>query len=168
MRNYLATREIGIDAAHRVPSHGSKCRNIHGHRYTIQAAIKGALADGGEQDGMVLDFGFLKDEMMDVIDRWCDHGLILCIDDPMLPTLLPDWKHRIEGLLERVQVDGYHHMQFEGLKFYFMRGAPTAENLAAHWYERLAPRVDTRSDHRAQLAYVKVWETPNCWAQFPA
>lgn len=168
MRSYLATREIGIDAAHRVPSHGSKCRNIHGHRYTIQAAIKGALAEGGEQDGMVLDFGFLKDEMMLTIDEPCDHGMILSSHDPLLELFVQDPMARI-GLIERVEVDGYARQNFEaGVKLYIMWGVPTAENLAAHWYERLALRVRMRSDNRAELAYVKVWETPNCWAQFPA
>ena len=60
----LITREIGIDMAHRVTHHGSKCKNIHGHRYTIHAMVKGPLFESGEQQGMVLDFGFLKEEMM--------------------------------------------------------------------------------------------------------
>src|SRR5262245_26860983 len=78
------TREIGIDAGHRVTWHGSKCRNLHGHRYTVQALGSGPLGGEGEQLGMVLDFGFLKEEMLAEIDAPCDHGMILWIDDPIL------------------------------------------------------------------------------------
>ena len=38
------TREIGLDAAHRVPDHASKCFHIHGHRYTVFATVEGHLA----------------------------------------------------------------------------------------------------------------------------
>ena len=56
---HLISREISIDAGHRVTEHTSKCRNLHGHRYTIQAWCSGPLFSEGEQGGMVLDFGFI-------------------------------------------------------------------------------------------------------------
>ena len=37
------TRRIGIDMGHRVPDHGSKCRNPHGHRYEILATCEGPV-----------------------------------------------------------------------------------------------------------------------------
>lgn len=143
---FSITREIGIDAAHRVPLHGSKCKGLHGHRYTIQAVCTGRLFVGGEQDGMVLDFGFLKDEMMQVIDGPCDHGTILQEGDPLVDVLV------------KAPVP---------TKLYLLREAPTAENLARHWYGLLAPRVTLRSDGLAGLARVIVWETPNCQAEYP-
>ena len=57
---YQITRGISIDAGHRVPHHHSKCRNIHGHRYEIQAVCRGPLQNSGSQQGMVLDFAFLN------------------------------------------------------------------------------------------------------------
>ncbi len=69
---------------HRVPEHGSKCRNLHGHRYTIQATCRGLLGDAGEQSGMVVDFGFLKALMMEKIDARFDHRLCLFEGDPLL------------------------------------------------------------------------------------
>ncbi|MFW8587824.1 6-carboxytetrahydropterin synthase [Rhizobium beringeri] len=56
----MITREIGIDAAHRIPHHESKCHNLHGHRYKIAATCVGPLCGDGEQTGMVLDFRFLE------------------------------------------------------------------------------------------------------------
>ena len=65
MSLYTVARQIGIDAGHRIQTHGSKCRHLHGHRYLIEAVCEaGHLHQGGEQTDMVLDFGFLKEEMM--------------------------------------------------------------------------------------------------------
>ncbi len=58
MQKYSVTRRISIDAAHRVSTHGSKCRNLHGHRYMIEAtcvARAGLLHEDGEQTDMVAD-----------------------------------------------------------------------------------------------------------------
>lgn len=143
--NYLVTREIGIDAGHRVTFHGSKCRNIHGHRYTIQATCEGKLQDSGEEMGMVMDFGFLKEEMMNEIDAPCDHGFICWDQDKQVLDMFAG----------------------ENLKLYIVPFVPTAENLARHWFERLARRVDERTEGRANLLKVKVWETPNCSAEYP-
>ncbi len=141
---HLITREIGIDAGHRVTYHGSKCRNLHGHRYTIQATCAGPLALEGAEEGMIIDFGFLKEEMMAEIDAPCDHGLILWQKDPILSIFSVDM----------------------GLKIYILPVVPTAENLARHWFERLAPRVRERTQGRATLKRIRVLETPNCWADY--
>src|SRR4051812_9687285 len=81
---HTATREIGIDMGHRVTNHGSKCRNVHGHRYTIEATITGDLIPDGASEGMVMDFSFLKEEMMREIDEYCDHALCLWVKDPIV------------------------------------------------------------------------------------
>lgn len=143
-QRFEITREIGIDAGHRVPDHGSKCRNLHGHRYTIQATCIGDLIDNGEQTGMVLDFGFLKDEMMKEIDAECDHATILYRGD----SLLQD------------------HMDAFG-KLVLVDFIPTAENLAKYWFEKLQLPVLIRSKYKAILKRVRVYETPNCWADYP-
>ncbi len=167
---YTISREIGIDAGHRVPTHGSKCKNLHGHRYTIQAICESdSLHDEGEQKDMTLDFGFLKEEMVDVIDVNCDHGLILWIQDPILRQLVPalDIRESIADAVARQEyclVRSQHVV--EAQKIYVIAGIPTAEVLAKHWFERLAPRVSERSSRLATLIAVKVWETPNCWASY--
>lgn len=166
---YTMSREIGIDAGHRVPTHGSKCRHLHGHRYTIQAICRSeALQDSGEQSAMVLDFGFLKEEMMDVIDDPCDHGLILWWGDPLLEILIPD-ENCHNNAAEVVRTAGYCCVPPEwlvtgALKLYIIPDIPTAEVLAKHWFYRLQERVSERSSRLATLQAVKVFETPNCWA----
>ena len=175
MTNFKITREIGIDAGHRVPDHGSKCRNLHGHRYTIQATCEGELAESGEEKGMVMDFGFLKEEMMNEIDKYCDHGMILYMNDPWVPFLVDGYK--MSGLewhdrcLEQgsfpINQLGNALNRVPGCKFYLVPFIPTAENLARHWYERLSPCIKNRSGSRAKLTNIRVFETPNCWSDYP-
>ncbi len=168
---YTISREIGIDAGHRVPTHGSKCKNLHGHRYTIQAICEaGKLQDAGEQQDMALDFGFLKEEMMNEIDKPCDHGLILYWRDPLLEVLIHDEEGFMRAI-EIVQSKGHCHVNSDLLiggveKIYVISGIPTAEVLAEHWFRRLEPRVSERSGGHARLKAIKVWETPNCWAVY--
>lgn len=169
---HLITREIGIDMGHRVTHHGSKCRNLHGHRYTIQATCSGPLFVEGEQQGMVLDFGFLKEEMMNEIDDPCDHGMCLWIEDPFVDILAGDatfHRRMIEqkGYSQITKVVGLPGGATTGGKFYIVPFVPTAENLARHWFQRLAPQVVKRSEGYATLSSLKVWETPNCSAQYP-
>lgn len=144
-KQFLITREIGIDAGHRVPEHKSKCYNLHGHRYRIQAAVTGELAEEGEEQGMVMDFGFLKEVMMEEIDGPYDHSLILWDKDPWLETILS---------LPDTAIKVIHHV-------------PTAENLARLWYESMFNEIHARTGGRAKLKFVRVWETPNCWAVYP-
>ena len=166
MDRHRITREIGIDAGHRVPDHGSKCRNLHGHRYRVIAHASGPLAAEGEQSGMVVDFGFLKTGMMDLIDAPCDHGMILSVNDPLLPIVSGFIEPDMDEVRERVQRDGFAEDRGECGKLYVVPFTPTAENLARHWFQRLAARVYALSGGRAQLDAVEVFETPNCSAVF--
>lgn len=163
------TREIGIDAGHRVTHHGSKCKNLHGHRYTIQATCRGPLFPNGEQQGMVLDFGFLKEEMVNEIDTYCDHGTILWVDDPFLLDFAKRDAERIQEWSKAVKEEGFClDMASAFGKLYIVPFVPTAENLARHWFLRLQPRVLVRTDKQAELVKVKVYETPNCSAEYTA
>lgn len=160
------TRRIEIDAGHRIPDHGSKCRNVHGHRYVIEATCKGALAPAGEQRGMVLDFGFLKDEMVKAIDAPCDHGMILAADDPLLPAFMPgEFKSEVATAMAE---HGFLQCFGPMGKLYVIPDVPTAECLARHWFGRLKQQVWERSEKQATLMRITVWETPNCSAVYPA
>jgi 6-pyruvoyltetrahydropterin/6-carboxytetrahydropterin synthase len=165
---HLISREIGIDAGHRVMDHGSKCHNLHGHRYRIEAWCRGPLFAAGEQTGMVLDFGFLKDEMMRTIDARFDHAFMLCVDDALCRTMFG----LDDGALSRrvaaaVAEDGLFlgHGR-DGMQICVLAVVPTAENLAKLWFDLLAPRVVARTAGQAGLVCLKVWETPNCWASY--
>ena len=158
---FTITRRIEIDAAHRVPDHKSKCFAIHGHRYVIEAMAQGDLFHSGEQRGMVMDFGFLKEIMVQVIHDPCDHGLMLWERDTAVLDVL-DPPPRMEPL-------------YEWLKLRTLPDVPTAENLARHWFNGLESALVVWLYRRGLLEVagrsvllkqVKVHETPNCVAVY--
>jgi 6-pyruvoyltetrahydropterin/6-carboxytetrahydropterin synthase len=175
MTAFTIMRRIGIDAGHRLPLHNSKCKHLHGHRYEIEAkcqSLTDEVIDEGEQAGMVLDFGFLKEEMECHIDAFCDHGLILSLKDTEALSLFApdgmDTDQWIEELSKDVKDKGHSFRNDAKMntKLYVIADYPTAENLAKHWFERLAKAVTKRSNKQAKLTLVRVWETPNCFAEY--
>lgn len=144
---FRTMRFIEIDAAHRIQDHGSKCRHLHGHRYKIEAHVAGALSEKGQDRGMVLDFSVIKRALIEIVDAYCDHGTILEKSDPLVPAL-------------------------SGNKIYLIERPPTAEVLAAHWWARLDTYLQNefllKGGPSFKLEKIRVWETPNCYAEFPA
>ncbi len=175
MTSFTVTRQIAIDAGHRVMTHGSKCRHLHGHRYTIEATCTSAhLQANGEQSDMVLDFGFLKEEMLAVIDGPCDHGFLAHVDDTELLAMFrpetTDAERWLASIRAAVAERGYCLTTATRLatKLYVLDANPTAEQLCRHWFSRLKPLVERRSGGLALLGEVVVWETPNCRASYAA
>lgn len=167
---YRITRQIAIDAAHRLMTHGGKCRGMHGHRYNIEVICETEnLYTSGEEAGMGKDFSFLKNLMLETIDAYCDHGLIAAADDrELLEMFCPEGeKSSWADVISRIaSIHGYAFFPKARLstKLYVVSFTPTAENLAYHWFERLKPLIEGQSEIR--LACVKVWETPNCIAEY--
>ena len=172
MSAHRVRRRIEIDAGHRIMTHGSKCRNLHGHRYVVEAECEaGHLHDAGEQTDMVVDFGFLKDEMMRLVDTPCDHGFIASAADSDLLALFapaPDGGVWLAALRAEVAKVGFALTTDTAMatKLYVVPFQPTAECLAKHWFEVLVAPVRKRSDATARLVAVRVWETPNCMAEY--
>lgn len=168
---FKISRRIEIDAGHRIPDHASKCKSVHGHRYVIEAICDGALGYGQEK-GMVMDFGFLKGIMVEEIDRWCDHALILQASDPILFNLFTTTSKPQEIMDSWARAEGDTRWCFRTEcvtgKLYVMGDPPTAECLAMHWHSRMFDHVMEQSGKRARLQRVRVWETPNCVAEYPA
>ena len=171
--NYRVSRRIEIDAGHRIMTHGSKCRHLHGHRYAIEAVCEaGDLHHDGEQTDMVVDFGFLKEEMVAAIDAPCDHGFIAALADAqVLAMLAPEgavvetWRAALAAEIARVGWATTTDTRL-GTKLTVVPFQPTAECLARHWFERLSEPVTRRSGGTARLVSVKVWETPNCVGEY--
>ncbi len=109
-----------------------------------------------------MDFGFLKEEMMAIIDADCDHSLILWEKDPLLPKMLKLGAY--VGLINNKSFEIMSSDLTHCGKIYIMDQVPTAENLAYHWGYRLLQRVMDRSNDQARLIILGVGETPNCWA----
>ena len=170
---YRVSRRIDIDAGHRIMTHGSKCRHVHGHRYGIEAVCEAVdLHHAGEQTDMVVDFGFLKEEMVRAIDVPCDHGFIAALADrELLAMFAPaggDAEQWIAALENTVRAEGEATTTDTrlGTKLTVVPFQPTAECLARHWYVKLAQPVRQRSGGTARLVKETVYETPNCAAEY--
>src|SRR3569832_1109919 len=70
------TRKLEFDAGHRIPDHKSQCRNLHGHRYTLEITLVGAIIEeeGNSVNGMIMDFSDVKAlAKQHLVDVW-DHA----------------------------------------------------------------------------------------------
>jgi len=160
---YTITREIGIDMGHRIPLHQSKCKNIHGHRYKIFMTIQGKIVPDEEQtpeSGMLMDFGFMKDEMMRYIDAIYDHALCLSASDSLTDLLVSDGRaFDMERQLPRAYDTTWGTVVV-------IQKYPTAENLAEMWGQSLIKPVYEHTQGRCSLKSLTVYETPNCSATY--
>lgn len=143
------TRRLEFDAGHRIPDHKSQCRNLHGHRYVIEITLEGEVADAaGESDnGMVMDFSDIKSIAKNlVVDAW-DHAFLAYKGDTAVLDFLATLPNHKTVILEHI---------------------PTAENLARIAFTILAPAYQASYGRYLQLKKIRLYETPNCWADVEA
>ncbi len=69
----IVVREFSFDAAHFLPRHPGRCRNLHGHTYRLQVWCEGEI---DAESGMVLDFQDIKDEVQTRVLDVVDHTLL--------------------------------------------------------------------------------------------
>ena len=84
------TKSFSFDAAHVLPWHPGKCRNLHGHTYRLEVTVEGPI---GPQ-GVVTDFAALDDLVRArVVDRY-DHAYLNdFLDNPTAELIAADiWK----------------------------------------------------------------------------
>jgi len=151
-----ASKWIEFDAGHRVPGHAGKCRSPHGHRYRVTAVIEGAVVEtpGASDEGMVLDFGFVKEVLTTYVHDVLDHGFIVYAQDHNLRiALLGLYDEAVENDLWKVVEIPY---------------VPTAENIARWVWEQVEIPVKGASDGRAKLVRIEVRETPSSLAVYSA
>jgi 6-pyruvoyltetrahydropterin/6-carboxytetrahydropterin synthase len=139
------TRRLEFDAGHRIPDHHSLCRNLHGHRYALEVTLKGAVreAPGQSHNGMVMDFSQIKMIARKHIVALWDHAFLVYAGD-----------HAVRRVLDTLP----------GHKTVVLDCIPTAENLARVAFETLAPHYQRYYEGELQLVKVRLYETPNCWA----
>jgi 6-pyruvoyltetrahydropterin/6-carboxytetrahydropterin synthase len=167
---------IETDTAHRVPKHESKCKNIHGHRYRFTAELVGDLYTDGPQSGMVMDFSFVKELMVENIDHMIDHAIIISTQDQKFfhmaydeklttkkSDILVDWVNEVELACDH---NGFWAGHTTFGKTYIIADFPTAENLARHFFRILEYKVTEMTSGRATLSAMIVDETPTSRATY--
>ena len=129
------TKQFKMEVAHRlVSSYSKRCQSVHGHSYLMEVTLESEQLNG---DGMVMDFGEVKDKMNHFFDAF-DHSYIIYKNDITLPLF-----KQIEGLIHnRMMVVDYN---------------PTAENMAYHIFRAMV-------ENNLPVSSVRVQETLTGWA----
>jgi len=143
------TRKLEFDAGHRIPDHNSQCRNLHGHRYVLEVTLTGQVVehDGQADNGMIMDFSDVKALAKEnLVDLW-DHAFLVYEKDMKIKEFLDSLPGHKTVVLNRV---------------------PTVENLARIAFDILVPVYKDRYEDGISLSKVKLYETPNCWAEVDA
>lgn len=68
------TKTFTFDSCHHLPFHQGKCKNLHGHTYTLEVTIEGSLVkEETPEYGMITDFANLKDIVKRLVVDKYDH-----------------------------------------------------------------------------------------------
>lgn len=136
------SRKIEIDYGHTLPNSFSFCNQLHGHRGVVVATVEGPVIqkEGDGEEGMVMDFKFLKDIMIRHIHDVLDHGFAV-------------WKEDHEDL---------EFIMKRNTRVLITDEPPTAECLAKWAFDQIHHKLPAG----VQLKEVTWYETPNNWATF--
>lgn len=143
------TCRLEFDAGHRIPHHESQCQHLHGHRYAIEITIEGSIiaTEGAPEQGMVLDFSEVKKIAREHLVELWDHAFLVYRRDRPVVEFLRSLK---------------------GHKTVELDCVPTAENLAIEAFKLLDRACRDAYGERVRLERVRLYETPNCWADATA
>jgi 6-pyruvoyltetrahydropterin/6-carboxytetrahydropterin synthase len=131
-----------FDAAHQLEGHMGKCRNLHGHTYTVEVWLKGSVykVPGATDDGMVMDYGELDSFVKPIIDAM-DHSF-----------LTNDYESTYLALI----------LQGTELKYFHLGARTTAENIATYIGDALVKAMPSN----IKTLGVRVSETPKSFAEY--
>ena len=130
-----AVKQFKAEIGHRLMSaYTEPCKSLHGHSYLFEITLEDEYLN---KDGMVMDFGELKDKMEHFFNSF-DHTFVVCKKDIILNNLLA-----IEQLIHnRLMIVDYN---------------PTAENMAYHAFRACV-------ENGLPVKEVRVQETLTGWA----
>jgi len=139
------TTRLEFDAGHRIPNHKSQCKNLHGHRYAIEITLSGDIItqENASESGMVMDFSEVKTIAKSaIVDVW-DHAFLVYQHDTEVLNFLNSLPHHKTVIFPTV---------------------PTAENMAAEAFRILNSKYKDTYNNHLKLEKVRLYETPNNWA----
>lgn len=131
-----AIKQFKFELSHRlVSSYSKKCQSIHGHSYLARVCLQSEQLNC---DGMVMDFGEVKDKLNHLFDAW-DHSFMFYNQDPL--------SHHYKAMLKVVP-----------LRMIEVDYNPTAENMVYHIF-RACVKLGL------PVEWVEVQETLTGWAR---
>ena len=145
MNKIRVTKEFNFEIAHALWNYDGPCKNLHGHSYKLFVTLIGfPISDEADpKNGMVIDFGDLKQIVNQEIVDELDHAVIL---NSNAAANIPE---EISQMFERRLIVDYQ---------------PTCENLVIDF----AQRVKKRLPDRLKLFSLKLHETETSFAEWYA
>lgn len=121
MKKVSITVHAGFCMGHRLPFHGGKCYNLHGHQYEVECSVVGEVSKeaNAPDEGMVVDFTDIKQALKTLVDGTLDHKCLISNTDPLAVTLsympgvlivnfVPTAENIARFILERLPQDVWH------------------------------------------------------------
>ena len=143
MSKIRITKRFHFEMAHTLYEYDGLCRNIHGHSYYLEVTVAGEprKESGHPKDGMVIDFGELKNLVKINVVNVFDHAL-------MVNQLVPEeQKELLKKVTSRVIVVGFQ---------------PTSENLVLYIASILQPLLPSG----VTLFSIRLYETETSFAEW--
>lgn len=139
------TKEFNFEIAHALWNYDGPCKNLHGHSYKLFVTVMGTPINDPDnpKNGMVIDFGDLKDIVNEEIVEPLDHAVIL--NEEALKT-------NINGIPQMFD------------KRFVVNYQPTCENMVTDF----ARRIVNRLPQRLKLHSLKLHETGSSYAEWYA
>jgi 6-pyruvoyltetrahydropterin/6-carboxytetrahydropterin synthase len=69
----LVTKKFTFDSAHKLINYKGKCKNLHGHTYSLYVTIEGEV---DKKSGMVIDFNLIKSTVNEKVIDILDHQML--------------------------------------------------------------------------------------------
>ncbi len=138
MTRYRLEIRHNLEMAHRfwLAQNSPKCRSIHGHSWQVILTLSAPSLD---DQGMVIEFGHLKQQWRSWLDCYLDHALVLHHDDPLYPIL---------------------QAQAPELRLFTLPTDPTTESLAAYLcIQAKELLISQRARPEIQVERIRIEET---------
>ncbi|ATF15142.1 6-carboxytetrahydropterin synthase QueD [Brevibacillus sp. HB1.2] len=122
-KRVLVSKEFTFDAAHHLHAYEGKCKNLHGHTYTVVFGISGFP----DEIGLVIDFGDIKQIWKEHIEIYLDHRYL----NEMLPPMNTTAENMVVWIFEemekQLQSDAYRdHYNDARVEFVRLFETPTS------------------------------------------
>lgn len=140
-----------FDAAHWIPGHPGKCKNMHGHTWKVEVSASVPMSEF--HDGMLVDFGVFKK----VVEKY-DHTILNRCPDVLHEVYVPPGDHLRAQKLQTIFDSLSGFMRFGDFDY------PSAENIANRILNDVFSELITMG-YMKPVIIVKVWESEHSYAE---
>lgn len=111
-KRVLVSKEFTFDAAHHLHEYEGKCKNLHGHTYTVIFGVSGY----NDSRGLMIDFGDLKEIWKNEIEIYLDHRYL----NETLPLMNTTAENIVVWIYEKM-VGSLLNKDYKGARVEFVR-----------------------------------------------